>query len=157
MKITNEEKARVESLQALQKERALQAKKTYCSACEEFGVKACPWESFSGYKDYVDGKINESELALKAAEELKDLTKTFGKYTVLEKAEQAAPGGEEEKEERAKAASKVYRKICSESGLDRCFFSNFTTWSDFVQGRIDQSEFSQKARLEVERMRASDN
>jgi hypothetical protein len=145
----------LEALPAAIKERAIQAKKTYCNACEEYGVKACSWESFSGYQDYVAGRINESELAGRADEEIKDLTRTFGKYIVVEKEKPVASSEEDEKRKRARAANKVYKTICSESGIGRCFFDNFATWSDYVQGRIDESEFSEKARLEVEKMKAS--
>jgi hypothetical protein len=152
MNNTDAKEARFESLSAPRKERAIQAKRTYCKACEEHGVKACSWENFSGYQDYVDGRISHSELAGRADEELKDLTRAFGKYTVVEREESAVPRNESEKIERARSANKVYKRVCSESGLAQCFFSNFATWSDYVHGKIDESEFSEKAKLEVEEM-----
>ena len=155
MNCTDAKKIRFETLSTLQEELAIQAKRTYCRACEEHGVKACSWESFSGYQDYVNGRIKQSELATRADEELRDLTRTFGKYTVVEREESTTPSEEAEKKERAKEANKVYKKICSESGLGQCFFSDFATWSDYVQGKIDEAEFSEKARLEVEKMRSS--
>lgn len=146
----------IESSIAVQKERAIRAKMTYCKACEDYGVKTCPWESFSGYQDYVDGRINESELIQRAGDELRDLSETFGKYTVLEREESRAGTEEAEKRERAKTANKLYRKVCSESGLDQCFFNNFAAWSDYVQGKTDDLEFTERARLEVQKMRAAD-
>ena len=147
--------ARFEALPPPQRERALQARKTYCSFCEEFEMKPCSWESFPSYQDYVDGSITESELLGGANEEFKDFTPTFGKYLVVEKEGPAASSMDDEKRERARAANKVYKKVCSESGIVQCFFSNFAAWSDYVQGKIDELEFSEKARLEVEEMKAS--
>jgi hypothetical protein len=149
--------ARFEALSAPERERALQARKTYCSFCEEFEMKPCSWESFPSYQDYVDGSITESELLGGANEEFKDFTPTFGKYLVVEKEEPVASSMDDEKRERARAANKVYKKVCSESGIVQCFFSNFAAWSDYVQGKIDELEFSEKARLEVEEMKASAN
>ena len=149
--------APIEALPAPQGERALQAKRTYCNFCEEFGMKACSWESFPSYQDYVDCRINESELSGRADEEFKDFTPTFGKHLVAEKEKPVASSIDDEKRERARAANKVYRKVCSESGIVQCFFSNFAAWSDYVQGKIDELEFSEKARLEVAEMKASAN
>ena len=157
MNSSDTRKARIEALPAPMRKRAIEAKRTYCNVCEEYGVKACSWESFSGYQDYVAGRIDESELAGRADEEIKDLTRTFGKYTVVDKEKSVASSEEDEKRKRARAANTVYKRICSESGLGRCFFSNFGIWSDYVQGRIDETEFSEKARLEVEKMKASAN
>ena len=120
-------------------------------------MKPCSWESFPSYQDYVDGSITESELLGGANEEFKDFTPTFGKYLVAEKEEPAASSMDDEKRERAREANKVYKKVCSESGIVQCFFSNFAAWSDYVQGKIDELEFSEKARLEVEEMKASAN
>lgn len=155
MNSTEAKEVQFESLSASQRERAIHAKRTYCSACEEHGVKACSWESFSGYQAYVDGGINEPELARRAQEEIRDLTHTFGKYTVVEREESAASTDQAEKTKRAVAANRIYRKVCSESGMDQCFFNNFAAWSDYVQGEIDDVEFSRKARLEVEKLKES--
>lgn len=155
MNTTEKREAQIEALPPSQKERAIHAKKTYCKACEEHGVKACSWDSFSGYQDYVSGRIGENELSDRASEELKNFTQTFGKYTVVEKEEPVDRSPETKTRERARVANKVYKKVCSESGLNSCFFSGFGAWSDYVQGRIDEAEFSEKARVEVEQMKAN--
>ena len=147
--------ARFEALPALHRERTLEAKRTYCNVCKECGMNACSWESFPSYQEYMDCRINESELAGRAEEEIKDFSPTFGKHPVIESKEPS--GKNDEKKERARAASSIYKMVCSESGLDQCFFSNFASWSDYVQGKIDESEFSDKARLELETMKGCVN
>lgn len=155
MNITEKREARIESLPPSQKERAIHAKKTYCRACEEYGVKACSWDSFSGFQDYVNGRIGENELNDRASEDIRNFTQTFGKYTVVEKEEAADPAPESDTKTKARAANKVYKQLCAESGMSGCFFNGFGAWSDYVQGKIDEAEFSEKARMEVEQMRAS--
>lgn len=52
---------------------------------------------------------------------------------------------EQEKRNRAKRASRIYRKICSDAGLSECFFTDFSTWSEFVEGKMNEGEFSRIA------------
>ncbi|MFP5213665.1 MAG: hypothetical protein ACLGPL_09820 [Acidobacteriota bacterium] len=54
---------------------------------------------------------------------------------------------------RAKVANRIYRKACDEAGVkQQCFFKNFGLWSDFVKGRISESEFSDRTRSVAEQM-----
>ena len=55
--------------------------------------------------------------------------------------------------ERARKADQIYRKACAESGVMHCFFQKFGTWSDYVQGRIDEDELRHKASLEIGKIR----
>lgn len=59
---------------------------------------------------------------------------------------------EKEKRDRAKRASRIYRRICTEAGLSSCFFSDFNTWSEFVEGKMSEGEFSQRAESIVREM-----
>ncbi len=134
-------------------ERVNRANRVYCQACEENGVKVCSWESFSAWKEYVDGKIAEPELTQRAREEVKHFTDTFKKYTIVDK-EEASPGDEAEAQKalRAKKANKIYKQACTESGLSLCFFNNFSSWSDYVQGKIDDEQFQKLAHFEAGKM-----
>lgn len=136
----------------VQRQRVIQANKVYCKACEENGIKVCSWENFTGWKDYVDGRINESQLSAIAEDELKQFRETFGKYTVVSNEPSSETDEEALKLERSKLANKIYRKVCTDSGLSFCFFKNFSTWSDYVQGKIGESEFLEKAHEEVQNM-----
>lgn len=136
----------------IERERAIRANKIYCQACEEHGIKVCSWENFSAWQEYVDGKIPESQLAERAKDEVRQFTDTFKKYTIIEKEEAQPADSEAEKAERMKLANKIYRKTCTDSGLSFCFFKNFSTWSDYVQGKVDDTEFYEKAKSEVTQM-----
>jgi len=131
--------------------RAGKADEAYCEACEEKGIKVSSWEEFDAWKKYVDGKIDEQILADKAETELAEFAKSFGKYLVIAK-EDPTPSDGGEKKERVKHANKIYRKLCDATGLTLCFLNSFGTWSDFVDGKISEVEFLEKAKLEVEKM-----
>ena len=131
--------------------RAEQADEVYCEACEESGVKVSSWQEFDAWKEYVDGNIDERLLADKAETELAEFAKSFGKYLVIEK-EDPTPSDNDGKKERVKRANRIYRKLCDATGLTFCFLNGFGAWSDFVDGKISEVEFLQKAKLEVEKM-----
>lgn len=139
-------------LSEAQKQRVVRANQAYCEACTENGIKVCSWESFQSWKDYVEGKIDESQLAESAANDLKEFKNVFQKYTIIQEDEPAASSEDSIRKERAKSANRIYKKVCSESGLSPCFFKNFNSWSDYVNGRIRDAEFLEKVRIEVENM-----
>jgi len=133
--------------------RALRANGLYSKICEENGLKIVSWQSFEAWKEYVDGKIDESQLNSRAKVELEELARTFGKYVVADKDnEHKHLQKENEKLERAKQANKIYRRVCAETGMKVSFFQDFSSWSDFVEGKITETEFYQRARSEVEKM-----
>jgi hypothetical protein len=43
------------------------------------------------------------------------------------------------------------------TGLTFCFFNSFTVWSDYVQGKMNEKDFLEKAKLEVEKMVGESN
>ena len=134
-------------------QRALTANGFYSKICEENGLKVVSWQSFGAWKEYVDGQIDESQLNTKVRVELEELSSTFGKYVVADKDEESKHFKEEkEKLDRAKQANKIYRLVCAETGMKVSFFQDFSSWSDFVEGKIDETEFYQRARSEVEKM-----
>lgn len=136
-----------------EKERVMRANQAYCSACEENGIKVCSWESFPTWREYVDGKIDESQLQERATSELKEFKQTFSKYTVISPQEEAGVAKEEAiKKDRAKLANRIYKQLCTESGLSYCFFKNFGTWSDYVNGNIGDLEFMEKVRMETQKL-----
>ena len=133
--------------------RASMANGLYSQICEENGLKVVSWQSFEAWKEYVDGKIDESQLNSKARAELEELSRDFGKYVVANKDEEHKHlQDEKEKLERAKQANRIYRQVCAETGMKVSFFQDFSSWSDFVEGKITENEFYQRARSEVEKM-----
>jgi len=128
-----------------------QADEAYCEACGEAGVRVSSWSNFDAWQDYVEGEINEDTLQDKAQRELAEFAKSFGKYLVIEKEDPSA-SDDAAKKERVKLANRIYRKLCDATGLTFCFLSDFTTWSDYVEGKISELELMEKARLEVEKM-----
>lgn len=136
------------------KQRASYANRIYCEACAENGIKICSWETSSAWQEYVEGKIGESQLVTRAREDVRNLTETFKKYAVIRKDESAgAKAGEDViRKERAKQAGRIYRKTCTDSGMNNCFFNNFSTWNDYVHGKLDEGEFQAKVEAEVEEM-----
>ncbi len=122
-------------------------------ACEDSGLRVTALQDFDAWKEYVEGRIGESQLTDRANGEMQEFSKVFGKYVLVDKQEEAkAQKEEEEKRARAKQANAIYREVCAEKGLTLCFFSDFRSWSDFVEGRIDESEFHEKAKLEAQKI-----
>jgi hypothetical protein len=131
--------------------RAEQADQACGEACGEAGVQVSSWLKFDAWQDYVEGDISEETLTDKAQSELREFAKSFGKYLVIEK-EDPSPSDDAAKKERVKRANRIYRKLCDATGLTFCFLSDFTTWSDFVEGKISELELMEKAKMEVEKM-----
>jgi hypothetical protein len=147
-----------EEMSEVQKERAIHANKVFCKACEENGLKVCSWENFSAWKEFVDGKIGENQLVEQAEDELKQFRDTFQKYTIVSSEEVDQTSKEKDvRNERAKLANKLYKKACTDSGMNNCFFKDFGTWSDYVHGKIGETEFLEKAEMEVKKMVAEAN
>ena len=134
-----------------EEERTEQAQQVYCDACEESGLKVSSWQNFDAWTEFVDGKVDEAILTERAQTELAEFAKSFGKFLVIEK-EDPTHSDDTERKERAKRANKIYRRLCEAAGLKLCFFSSFSTWSDFVEGKITESEFLEQAKLEIDKM-----
>ena len=135
-----------------QRERAAEADVIYRKVCDDLGMKVCSWQSFAAWQEYLDEKISETDLQQRARDELQEFSKTFGKYLVVDKSEREYEQREAEQKERAKRANKIYKKVCDETGLTACFFREFSTWSEYVEGNIDESEFYEKAKNEMKKM-----
>jgi len=135
-----------------QKARASAAEAAYCKACEEKGIKVCTWEEFDAWQKFVDGKINEKQLEVEAGIELDQHSKTFGKYLVMEKVE-PRDNQDEPKKKRARQANQIYKKVCEDRDVNLCFFSNFATWSEYVEGRMSDGEFYEKANQELDKVK----
>lgn len=136
----------------LERERALHANEVFCRACEERGIHISEWQNFEAWQDYVEGRIDDSKLAEKARGEIEELAQSFGKYLVLKKEDSRPSEEEAEGRQRARQASRIYKEICREAGVTVCFFHDFLSWSDFVEGRIDEAEFYNRVRREVKNM-----
>lgn len=134
-------------------ERAKKANKVYCDAHGKQDVEPCNWEEMSGYDKFLKGEISESELSRQAREELAQLTKSFSKYLQVDTEKESRAASEtRSKEEKAKIANRIYRKACSESGKDLCFFKNFTAWQEFVNGDLNDDELYENAMEEIKKI-----
>ncbi|NWG75243.1 MAG: hypothetical protein HXY24_11650 [Rubrivivax sp.] len=142
----------MEEMTELEETRAARADDLYGGACRECGIPVHSWQDFEGWQEYVDGGLAESELVDKAQNELKEYARRFGKYLMVAPPDPKALEQETEKRARAKRASRIYRELCDEAGLTACFFRDFSSWSDFVKGRIGEPEFQARAKHELERM-----
>jgi hypothetical protein len=148
---SQDDRSEEKSMTKEEKERAEQANQVYCEACEEKGIKVSSWKNFDAWNEFVDGAVSETVLTDKAEVELAEFAKRFGKFLVIEK-EDPTRSDDTEKKERVKRANRIYRRLCEAAGLTFCFFNNFATWSDYVEGKISESEFLEESNLEVEKM-----
>ncbi len=80
-------------------------------------------------------------------------SQTFSKY--LSDKDEHKKFSEEEKlkRDRAKKANRIYKQICDDVGLKACFFSNFGDWSEYVDGRISETEFHSLATTKAHQMK----
>jgi hypothetical protein len=131
----------------LTRERALFATKVFCRLCAEHGIKTCSWEKSPAWNDYVEGKIDEAELSRTAAANIRDYSKIFEDYKVMPTSIEASH--EDRRSHRARIANRIYRSVCTKSGLKHCFFKNFAIWSEFVNGMLDEYAFIEGAIFEV--------
>jgi len=130
------------------RERAIFATKVFCRFCEEHKIKTCSWEKSPAWNEYVEGKIDEAELSRTAEANVRDFVKIFSDYKNLE-TPVVNVSHEDQKTRRIRIANKIYRNACAKSGLDHCFFKNFATWSEYVNGMIDEDTFIESAVFEV--------
>jgi len=136
-------------------QRSLHANEFYLRIFKESGLPIVSWHDFSSWKEFVDGNISEAQLSDQAKLEMQELSKSFGKFVFVDKNEERRRLDEEkEKRERAKQANKIYRKVCQDEGLEVSFFQDFVSWSDYVEGKIDEEEFYDRVRAEVKRILA---
>ena len=144
-----------EEISDVERERVIRANSTYCKACEENGIQVCSWEKSPAWMDFVEGRINESELTERARQELEKSDRKFDSYKTAPSPEADPPKGEALLAGKAKQANRIYRQVCLESGNSRCLFQNFATWSDYVHGRINDEDFAVRAREQVVNMSES--
>lgn len=149
VKESSKSKDKTEGASATQEERARQADEMYRKLCDELGMRVCSWQEFGAWQEYVEERIGDTQLAEKAKNELQKFSSTFGKYLVVEKAEPVETEEKAAKKERTKKANKIYKQVCDETGIEVCFFNNFSTWSEYVDGKMDDAEFYEKAKSEM--------
>ena len=132
-------------------ERIIQENKAFCEATEENGVEVCSWEEMPGHKSFVNGEITESQLTDQVREEMARFAQTFSKYMVVNE-DASAREKESDRRRKAKVANKIYKKACTDSGKSLCFFKNFTSWQEFVEGNIGDDELYAKAVEEARKL-----
>lgn len=133
-------------------DRCDRASKVCGEACKECGVKVASWDQFDARKDYIDGQIDEVQLKERAAAEVSQHAQAFGKYLVIDQEESESERAEELKRERARQANKIYRKVCDEAEMTLCFFSDFSSWSDYVKGDLTDAELFDRAKQEAQKI-----
>lgn len=136
-------------------ERTEAATRICYKACDETGVKVSSWQEFDAWKQYVEGEIEDAELTEQARREMGEFSASFGKYLVIEKEDLKYSEEEEEKRKRARRANSIYRQVCREAGLSLFFFHDFLSWSDYVEGKISDAVFYERARREVMQIQAN--
>ncbi len=72
-----------------EKKREEQADEAICSACEHSGIKVSSWDDFEAWGQYVEGQLDEPQLAETAEKEVTEFARVFGKYLVIDKEEPA--------------------------------------------------------------------
>jgi hypothetical protein len=132
--------------------RAARANEIFQGVWGGCGVRVSSWMDFAAWRSYLKGDIEDRELGKQAKEELEDLARTFGKYVIIKEEEPESLRDYPVERKRAALANKIYRKICHDLGLTLCFFSDFSSWSDYVKGKIGEAEFHERAKAEAERM-----
>jgi len=136
------------------KKRIARANEIYCDVAEQKGIRVCSWEGMSGFDSFVDGQTTEADLAEQAREEMAQLARTFSKYTIVTEKDTSVEKEKDARQVKVKAANKIYKKACTDSGRSLCFFKDFNSWQDFVDGRIGDAELYNKAVEEIEKMLA---
>jgi len=121
-------------------------------ACEASGLKVSSWGDFDARTDFIEGKIDEGELSRRAASEVSHHARAFGKYLVIDQEEPQSERDEERKRDRARQANKIYKKVCDEAEMKLCFFSDFSSWSDYVKGELTDAELFDRARQEAQKI-----
>jgi hypothetical protein len=133
-------------------ERCDRANEVCEQACEECGLKVSSWEEFNARQEFIEGRIDENELANRATSEVAHHAQVFGKYLVIDKEEPESSSEESRRKDRARQANRIYRKVCDEAELTLCFFSDFSSWSDYVKGTLSDSELYDRAKDEAQKL-----
>jgi hypothetical protein len=136
----------------LMEERCDRANTVCNEACAECGVKVSSWSDFDARQEFIEGRIDENELSKRASSEVGAHAQAFGKYLVIDKDEPKTLGEESNKRERAKQANKIYKMVCDEAGMSLCFFSDFSSWSDYVKGSMSDGDLYDRAKEEARKM-----
>lgn len=133
-------------------ERCEKANEAYCEECEKQGLKVCTLDDLPARQEFMAGRIDEAQLKTKAAAEVSEHAKTFGKYLVVQDQKPGIGDEGASMRERAKLANKIYKQVCQEEGLTACFFSDFSSWSEYVKGELADLELYGRAKAEIERI-----
>jgi hypothetical protein len=116
-------------------------------------VEVLTWcQSNASSSGYGGGEVGQSQFDDQAKNALENYSKNFGDFNVANQEESKVNGEDSDKKERARRANKIYRKVCQSAGQTSCFFNNFGTWSDFVSGKMSESEFHDHAETAMRQM-----
>ncbi len=58
---------------------------------------------------------------------------------------------EQQRRKRARRANEIFRSISQNAGLQAFFFDKFLVWSDYVEGRLNDEELTERVLEEVRR------
>lgn len=101
---------------------------------------------------FPEGPAGAPQMDDQARGELQNLSGGIGNI-VPESGGAHKPSEEETAErDRARRANKIYRQVCNDRRMTPCFFNNFRTWSDYVKGKISDTEFYEQSENAAQKM-----
>lgn len=89
-----------------------------------------------------------------AGKDFEQYGQLFGKHLDLDSRRDSLAnekGKREQARKRAKRANEILRNMCRSAGLPPFFFDRFLVWSDYVEGKLNEEEFIEIVREEVEK------
>ncbi len=103
---------------------------------------------FSSDNPYIAGNFDQGRFPGQPADSMRIPVGTGLLET--DRDAQDMSGLKEGKKKLAKRANEIYRSLCDELALKECFFYGFGAWSEFVEGKISESGFYERAKAEAE-------
>ena len=117
---------------------------------DEFAVTCSPHPGNGGM-----GQNPIEEQAKRGFEQ--QYSQTFGKYLSEKDGEKKFSEEERLRRERAKKANRIYKRVCEDLHLNACFFNNFGDWSEYVEGKMSDTEFHGHVITRAQKMMADEN
>ena len=112
----------------------------------------CP-RSAAGFSPFMDNGMGmqAGTESHGAGAGLDQYTQLIGKPLVSRGENLVQDKEEERRRKRAKRANEIFRSVSQNAGLQAFFFDKFLVWRDYVEGKLNDEEFTQTVREEVKR------
>ena len=115
-------------------------------------------DEFTGAcSSFASGFMGQNPVDESAARGFEQYSQTFGKLLSDKDGEKKFSEEEKLMRERAKKANRIYKQVCEDLQLNACFFSNFGEWSEYVEGKMSDTEFQGHAIIRAQQMMADRN